>query len=113
MTDEIISSTADDAGEPTRAVSRSTETTSQPTDAPTPRSGWMRRAFFYAVALGAAAFLPSIGWAQDLSTNPCTGNDVVVLGNGIVLNEPCSQNGTFDAMVAFTVQNNSSASRYC
>src|SRR5438552_65357 len=62
---------------------------------------------------GAAALVPSIAWANDLSTNSCAGSDVSVLGNGIVTNEPCAPGTTFTAIVGFTVQNNASASRYC
>src|SRR5438034_3922379 len=46
--------------------------------------------------------------ANDLSTLPCTAGDVEIVGSGIILNEPCScpPGGTFNAVVQFTVRNN-------
>src|SRR5437667_8953938 len=121
MADEIISAAADDAGEPTRAESPPAETASPPADEATPKSGWSRRAFFQAAALGAAAaafldgkcFVPSIAFADDLGSLPCTANDIDV-GAGTVINPPCSQcSGTFDATVTFPVTNNTGSLRYC
>ena len=53
--------------------------------------------------------------ANDLSTWPCTAGDVEIVGSGIVLNEPCScpPGSTFNAVVQFTVRNNTSSGRYC
>ena len=82
-----------------------------------------RRRFLQATALGTAAatFLnkgvdgllhvgPMIALANDLSENPCTAGDVEIVGNGIVINEPCvcTPGGTFSAQVQFTVRNNTS-----
>src|SRR5262245_7095552 len=53
--------------------------------------------------------------ANDLSTSPCTAGDVEIVGSGIVVNEPCActPGGTFNAIVQFTVRNNTSTGRYC
>jgi len=86
-----------------------------------------RRRFLTAAALGtaAAALLnkgsggmlhlgPATALANDLSTNPCTAQDVTVAQQAIVVNEPCTCTGTtFNAEVAFTVTNHTGTSRYC
>src|SRR5713226_2708457 len=113
MADEINNSAADDADGPTRAESRPAETASQAAAELVGKRRGSLRAFFWAAAFGVAALVPAIAWAQDLSLNSCTAGDVTVLGNGIVVNEPCSSSGTFSATVAFTVQNSASANRYC
>src|SRR5437870_5271428 len=114
--DEISEPTPGEAVEPTETAAETTA--SEPGDGPILKLSWTRRAFFQAAALGAAAaafldgkrFVPSIAWANDLSTNPCTAGDVEIIGTGIVLNEPCtcSPGGTFNATVQFTVRNNTS-----
>src|ERR1043165_2069094 len=55
-----------------------------------------------AVAGGALAIVVP-AFANDLSTNPCTAQDVEIVGNGFVTNEPCSctPGATFDAVVQF------------
>jgi hypothetical protein len=121
MADEIKSAAAEDAGEPTRAEPRPAETASLPANEAPPKSGWSRRAFFQAAALGAAAaafldgkhFVPSIAFADDLSGLPCTANDVTI-GVGNVSNEPCTcGTETFGAQVTFPVMNNTGSFRYC
>ncbi len=87
------------------------------------RSLWNRRAFFKSAALGTAAaamyeagratFSPLVAYANDLSGLPCTANDVQIIGEGIVTNEPCVCEGTFTAEVQFTVRNITSTGRYC
>lgn len=89
------------------------------------RTNMDRRKLLKAAALGtaAAAFMhrggdglrigPLSASANDLSTNPCTAGDVSIIGEGIVLNEPCDCTGTFDAEVQFTVRNITSTPRYC
>jgi hypothetical protein len=87
-----------------------------------------RRKFLMAAALGTAAasligrtgegvlqFGPLTALANDLSGNPCTAQDVEIVGTGVVQNEPCSCTGgaTFTAHVQFTVRNNTSTGRYC
>ena len=90
---------------------------------------WDRRTFLKAAALGTAAaalwqkgsgltLSPAAAYANDLSGKPCTGGDVEIVGEGIVLNAPCHidtdcPGGTFNANVQFTVRNNTSAERYC
>ena len=53
--------------------------------------------------------------ANDLSELPCTAGDVEIVGSGVVVNEPCqcTNGGTFNAVVQFTVRNNTSTGRYC
>jgi hypothetical protein len=53
--------------------------------------------------------------ANDLSTSPCTANDVEIVGSGLVINEPCTcpAGGTFSATVRFVVRNNTNTGRYC
>jgi len=51
--------------------------------------------------------------ANDLSTQPCTASDVEIVGNGTIVNEPCTCTGTFSARVKFIVRNNTSTGRYC
>jgi uncharacterized protein (DUF2141 family) len=89
------------------------------------REGIFRRSFLKAAALGSAAaalfnrdigslqFGPLVAYANDLSTNPCTAEDVEIVGPGFVVNEPCTCSGTFKATVQFTVRNNTSTGRYC
>jgi hypothetical protein len=87
---------------------------------------WSRRTFLKAAALGTAAAAvwqkgpglslnPAAAFANDLSGNPCTANDVQIIGNGIVTNEPCecTDGGTFTAIVQFTVRNITATGRYC
>ncbi|HET9325918.1 MAG TPA: hypothetical protein VFQ05_04030 [Candidatus Eisenbacteria bacterium] len=59
--------------------------------------------------------IPGNAFANDLSTLPCTAEDVEIVGSGIVINEPCSctPGSTFNATVQFTVRNNTSTGRYC
>src|SRR5262245_14603963 len=71
-----------------------------------------------ALASFAVLLLSSLGArpaaANDLSTSPCTAGDVEIVGSGIVVNEPCTTSGgTFNAIVQFTVRNNTSTGRYC
>lgn len=91
----------------------------------TPHSGWNRRKFLTAAALGTAAAAvvnrsreglhlgPLTAYADDLSQFQCTANDVRILGPGQVINEPCSCTGTFTAIVQFTVENNAASDRGC
>ena len=53
--------------------------------------------------------------ANDLSESPCTAGDVEIVGDGIIINEPCvvPASGLFNATVRFTVRNNTSTGRYC
>lgn len=101
----------------------------QETQSDTPEQsggGWARRKFLTAAALGtaAAAFLskadlggvrvgPLAAYADDLSSFQCTANDVRIIGTGQIVNESCPCNGTFDAQVTFTVQNNAASDRTC
>jgi hypothetical protein len=63
---------------------------------------------------GLLHFGPMTALANDLSTKPCTAGDVEIIGNGIIVNEPCVCNsGTFNAQVQFTVRNNTGTERYC
>ena len=103
------------------------EQAAEPRDEAAGQTAWHRRTFLKAVALGAAAtaligkdgegfhFGPSVALANDLSTSPCTAEDVQIIGPGIVVNEPCNRSGgnTFPAKVQFTVRNNTSTGRYC
>jgi len=59
------------------------------------------------------AVVPQAAWANDLSNLPCTAGDVEIVGNGTIVNEPCTCTGTFSAQVKFTVRNNTSTGRYC
>jgi len=61
------------------------------------------------------ALAPVAALANDLSDYPCTAGDVEIVGNGLVVNEPCScpPGGSFTANVQFTVRNNTSTNRYC
>src|SRR5438876_2698106 len=119
-TDEITNFADDDAGEPTSAESRPAEMASQPADEPTEKHGWTRRAFFQAAALGAAAaafldakhFVPSMAWADDLSSFPCEANDINVTG-ARVTNDCTECSGKFNAIVDFDVVNNTNTTRYC
>jgi hypothetical protein len=89
------------------------------------RPSWTRRTFLKAAALGAAAAAlinktgesPQLGpltaYANDLSTLPCTANDVEIVGTGVVVNAPCPCTGTFTARVEFKVRNNTGTARYC
>src|SRR5206468_4338082 len=65
------------------------------------------------LALYAAAVSPA--YANDLSDFPCTAGDVEIVGNGIIINEPCliQAGGLFNATVQFTVRNSTSTPRYC
>jgi len=117
--------------DPTPETNDNPSDTSQDTPEDTSKSGsiwsWPRRRFLQAAALGAAAaaFLnaeggnislgPLAAYANDLSTSPCTAQDVTVLGIGKVVNYcACSATQTtFNAVVNFTVQNTASADRCC
>jgi hypothetical protein len=71
-----------------------------------------------AAALAVLLLLPagvSPARANDLSDYPCTAGDVEIVGNGIVINEPCvtPASGLFNATVQFTVRNNTGTPRYC
>jgi hypothetical protein len=96
---------------------------------PAPDPAWSRRTFLKAAALGTAVAgsllldrdrMGRLGLggtaalANDLSTFPCTANDIDV-STGSVINEPCSctAGGTFEAVVQFEVTNKNNASRYC
>jgi trimeric autotransporter adhesin len=74
---------------------------------------------FAALTTLAVLLLSSLGAqraaANDLSTNPCTAGDVEIVGSGVIINEPCActPSGTFNAVVRFTVRNNTSTGRYC
>jgi hypothetical protein len=59
------------------------------------------------------AFLLPVILADDLSTFQCTANDVQIVGDGTITNEPCNCVGTFDANVTFTVRNNAASDRGC
>jgi hypothetical protein len=91
-------------------------------------SGFSRRSFLKAAALGtAAAALMNRGGLElgpasalagaagcvDLSGNPCTANDVNITC-AVEITNPCScTSGTFTAQVKTCVQNNTSTGRYC
>jgi hypothetical protein len=133
-TDDTNESFAGDPSEPTEPTAEAAPDSpaSGPSDlAPTPpRSGWGRRRFLQAAALGTAAaalininkegaglsglrFGPLPALANDLSGFPCTANDQNV-GAGTVVNAPCQQcTGTYCAIVQFPVQNGSGTQRYC
>ena len=82
-----------------------------------------RRTFLKGAALGTAAaamytgaqmgFNPLSAYANDLSGNPCTAQDVTVDPTAFVVNEPCTCTGTFTASVQFVVHNNTGTSRFC
>jgi hypothetical protein len=81
-----------------------------------------RRTFLKAAALGTAAaalfskgtsFGPLSAYADVLTNVNCTANDVRISGPGIVINEPCTCTGTFNAQVRFRIINNTGTSRYC
>lgn len=55
----------------------------------------------------------SLAFCDDLSLYQCTSSDVIVIGPGTVLNEPCPCNGVFNATVRFLVQNNAASPRSC
>ena len=83
---------------------------------------WDRRTLFKGAALGTAAaamyeggklFGPLAAYAHDLSALNCTANDVRIVGPGIILNEPCTCSGTFNAQVQFHIINNTGTNRYC
>jgi len=65
------------------------------------------------LALSTAAVTPA--FANDLSDFPCTAGDVEIVGNGIIINEPCliQAGGLFNATVQFSVRNSTSTPRYC
>src|SRR5919199_3454716 len=101
------------------AVEGSASAPSQPLDAETrsaidaalSTSSFFRRTFLKAAALGTAAAALGEGlglgarlaFANDLSGNPCTAQDVTVDPQAVVLNEECACTGTFSAQVQFTV----------
>src|SRR5438105_4303474 len=116
--------------DPGEETARPVETHESSTlDVPPPDPGASRRTFLKAAVLGTAAAAALIGdgdglvglplgpataFANDLSGNPCTAQDVEIVGTGVVLNEPCvCSGGTFNATVQFTVRNNTSTGRYC
>jgi len=130
--EEIDEPSADVPGEPTEINSTSApieqaEVAPEAAADTTSKWGLNRRKFLTAAALGtaAAALLnkggggylhlgPASALANDLSGNPCTAQDVEIIGTGVVQNEPCScTGGTFTAHVQFTVRNNTSTGRYC
>jgi hypothetical protein len=120
MSDEVGSNPEQPIEGPAEEIVPASEVISSEDDA---RSLWNRRTLFKSAALGAAAaamyeggravFSPLVAYANDLSTLPCTANDVEIIGTGIVVNEPCVCTGTFDAQVVFRVRNNTSTGRYC
>jgi hypothetical protein len=93
--------------------------------APPPDDGslWDRRTFFKSAALGTAAaamvtggrmvFGPVTAYADVLTNVNCTANDVRISGPGIIVNEECDCDGTFNAQVQFRVINNTGTTRYC
>jgi hypothetical protein len=116
-------SSEDSGSNPFEQVGEPSETTD---DAGVLGSEWDRRTFLKAAALGTAAAAlwqkgpgltlgPAAAYANDLSSYPCTANDVQVLGTGQIVNEPCvcEPGGTFTAKVQFTVTNIAAAGRYC
>jgi hypothetical protein len=129
--EEINESSADVPGEPTEINSTSApiepaELAPEAAAENTSKWGLNRRKFLTAAALGtaAAALLnkgsggylhlgPASALADDLSGLGCTANDVRIVGPGIVLNEPCTCTGTFDADVQFHIINNTGTTRYC
>jgi hypothetical protein len=80
-----------------------------------------RRTLLKAAAVGTTVaaiagrdfFTPAPALADDLSTFQCTANDVRIVGAGQIINEPCNCTGTFNAEVAFTVENNAASERGC
>jgi hypothetical protein len=114
--------TSEDGG--TNAFERVDEPPEPPAEGAFLGTPWDRRTFLKAAALGTAAaaiwqkgpgltFGPAAAYANDLSESPCTANDVVVVGTGLVVNEPCTCTGTFPATVQFQLQNNTNTNRYC
>jgi hypothetical protein len=91
-----------------------------PDDAGVLRTGWDRRTFLKAAALGTAAaatgaalIKPLSAYADNLSSLNCTANDVRIIGPGQIINEPCNCTGVFNAQVRFRVINNTGTTRYC
>src|SRR5262245_23357131 len=74
---------------------------------------YVTRSLIALTAIASLAARPAA--ANDLSDSPCTAEDVEIVGNGIVVNEPCvcTPGGHFGATVQFTVRNNTSTNRYC
>jgi hypothetical protein len=119
--DDVGGGTSDESAD------RSDETTSEESQAPRSGPTLNRRRFLTAAALGTAAAAlfnkggsdgtlrigPGIVMADVLTNVNCTANDVRIIGPGIVVNEPCTCNGTFDAKVRFTINNNTGTQRYC
>src|SRR5947209_13885641 len=112
----------------TNGASEPAAEATEATAAPQARSGWNRRTFLKAAALGTAAaallnragdgsfnFGPLAALADDLSSLNCTANDVRIAGPGVVLNEPCicKTGDTFTAQVQFHIVNNTGTDRYC
>ena len=87
----------------------------------TEKQSVQRRTLLKAAAVGTTVaafaardgFTPYTALADDLSTFQCTANDVRIIGAGQIINEPCDCNGTFNAVVNFTVENNAASDRGC
>jgi hypothetical protein len=86
------------------------------------RDALNRRTFFKSAALGTAIaamyeggslFSPLAAYADNLSSLNCTANDVRIVGPGVIINEPCTCTGSFNAQVRFRVINNTGTTRYC
>lgn len=91
---------------------------SSPRDAAKPPASFARALRCLGLAVVTLMFVGTTAGtarANDLSNYPCTAGDVEIVGSGIVVNEPCSctPGGTFNAVVQFTVRNNTSTGRYC
>ena len=105
-----ISHTRDRAG---MTPGRVTDTTTGCTRARTQVRA-VRAALFTAVAaLSVMNMGVSPALANDGSSWPCTAGDVEIVGTGNVINEPCAPGSSFNAVVKFTVRNNTSSPRYC
>jgi hypothetical protein len=82
----------------------------------TTRQPLHRRTFIKATAIGGA--VAAIAGRTNLSpfsasaASPCTAGDIEV-SNGVISNEPCVCNGTFQAVAAFQVRNDNNATRKC
>ncbi len=100
----------------------STDQGTEPVAETEPKSGWNRRTFLKAAALGtaAAALLgrshldASSVLAHEDTKSSCTANDIEVTG-GQIINEPCTcaEGGTFEAVAKFLVINQNNATRKC
>jgi hypothetical protein len=120
-----------ETAEPTEPTSSESPVSGPNETSPTaPKTGWRRRTFLQAAALGtaAAALIGNDGGGlgksrlgpiaalaagtTDPGTWQCTANDVN-LASGQALNVPCACNGSFNAQVQFSLVNNTGTNRYC